>query len=100
MRHYDLLRLRASSRSCRFRGLFKDTMVGSKLIITSDRFLYRGGREFHDFSYSRLVFVLRLDSCNGRLHVMRLLVRAAQTIFRHHSWKSDPCARSRLRPER
>jgi exopolysaccharide biosynthesis polyprenyl glycosylphosphotransferase len=90
LRHYDLYRLRGEFSLLQdLSSLFKATMVGS-LIITSVAFLYRGGREFHDFSYSRLVFVYDWFFAMGSYVVMRLMVRAAQTIYRHHSGNLIP----------
>src|SRR5262249_35705393 len=81
LRHYDLYRLRGEFSLLQDLGaLFKATMVGS-LIITSIAFLYRGGREFHDFSYSRLVFVYDWLLVMGAYTATRLLLRGAQTLY-------------------
>jgi exopolysaccharide biosynthesis polyprenyl glycosylphosphotransferase len=90
LRHYDLYRLHGEFSLLQdLSNLFKATMVGS-LVITSIAFLYRGGREFHDFSYSRLVFVYDWLIVMAAYTSLRLFVRAAQTIYRHHSGNLIP----------
>lgn len=83
LRHYDLYRLKGEFSLLQdLHNLFKATMVSS-LIITSIAFLYRGGLEFRDFSYSRLVFVYDWGFAMLAYSFWRIGVRGIQTLFRH-----------------
>lgn len=85
LRHYDLYRLRGEFSVIQdLINIFKATMVGS-LVITSIAFLYRGGVEFRDFSYSRLVFVWDWALVFSGIFTLRLLLRGAQTLYRQRS---------------
>ncbi|MBL8148847.1 MAG: sugar transferase [Blastocatellia bacterium] len=85
LRHYDLYRLRGEFSILQdLSNIFKATMVSS-LVITSIAFLYRGGVEFRDFSYSRLVFVYDWVLVFGATILTRLFVRIVQIVYRRHS---------------
>ncbi|MEW6732828.1 MAG: sugar transferase [Acidobacteriota bacterium] len=90
LRYYDIYRLRGEFSFLQdLHGIFNATMVGS-LIITSIAFLYRGGREFHDFSYSRLVFVYDWMLVMAAYTATRLLVRGAQILYRRRAGNLIP----------
>lgn len=90
LRHYDLYRLRGEFSLLQdLHNLLKATLVSS-LVITSIVFLYRGGLEFRDFSYSRLVFVYDWMLAFTSLSLLRVLVRGAQSLYRQHSGNLIP----------
>ncbi|MCA1594016.1 MAG: hypothetical protein LC754_15460, partial [Acidobacteria bacterium] len=80
--YYDLYRLRGEfSYADEVARIFKATATGSLLIVAAT-FLYRGGFEFHDFSYARLVFVLDFLFALAAFGALRLTVRRAQSTIR------------------
>lgn len=90
LRHYDLYRLRGEFSLLQdLHNIFKAVLVGS-LAITSVAFLYRGGVEFRDFSYSRLLFVYDLVFSFGAYIALRLLVRSGQTLYRQQAGNLIP----------
>ena len=90
LRHYDLYRLRGEFSILQdLQGSIRSGLVGS-LIITSLAFLYRGGLEFRDFSYSRLVFIYDLGICIGAYFLLRLLLRGVQSSLRQRSGNLIP----------
>ncbi|MCS6884942.1 MAG: sugar transferase [Acidobacteriota bacterium] len=90
LRHYDLYRLRGEFSIIQdFINILKATTVGS-LVITSIAFLYRGGVEFRDFSYSRLVFIYDWGLVFSALFLIRFFLRTAQTIYRRWSGNLIP----------
>jgi exopolysaccharide biosynthesis polyprenyl glycosylphosphotransferase len=90
LRHYDLYRLRGEFSLLQdIQSIFKAVLVGS-LAIISITFLYRGGVEFRDFSYSRLVFVYDLVFSFGAYVVLRSLIRSSQTLYRQQGGNLIP----------
>jgi len=83
LRYYDLYRLRGefSFIDDGFR-VFKSTTIGSLLIVAA-AVLYRGGFDYRAFSYARSVFLVDFLIALASFYTMRLLVRGAQTFFRH-----------------
>jgi exopolysaccharide biosynthesis polyprenyl glycosylphosphotransferase len=80
--YYDLYRLRGEfSYADELLRVFKATTVGSLLIVAA-AFLYRGGFEFRQFSYARLVFVLDFLLALAAFTALRLAIRGAQTFAR------------------
>ena len=80
--YYDLYRLRGEfSYPDEVVRIFKATAVGSLLIIAAT-FLYRGGFQFRDFSYARLVFVLDFLFVLISFGALRMAARGAQASFR------------------
>ena len=80
--YYDLYRLRGEfSYANEALRVFKATAVGS-LVIVAATFLYRGGFEYREFSYARLVFVLDFAFALAAYGGLRLSVRAAQSFVR------------------
>ncbi|MGB8508898.1 MAG: sugar transferase [Pyrinomonadaceae bacterium] len=80
--YYDLYRLRGEfAYPDEAARVFKATATGSLLVVAAT-FLYRGGFEFRDFSYARLVFVLDFLFALAAFGALRLAVRRAQTIAR------------------
>ena len=64
--------------------IFKAVLVGSLLIIATT-FLFRGGFQFRDFSYSRGIFVLDFFLALLFFTTFHFAVRYAQTRFRRHN---------------
>ncbi|MBI4851943.1 MAG: sugar transferase [Acidobacteria bacterium] len=90
LRHYDLYRLRGEFSLLQdVQSIFKAVLVGS-LAIISITFLYRGGVEFRDFSYSRLIFVYDLVFSFGAYVLLRLLIRSGQTLYRQQGGNLIP----------
>lgn len=90
LRHYDLYRLRGEISLLQdLHNIFKATLVGS-LVITSIAFLYRGGLEYRDFSYSRLVFIYDLIFSFASYTSIRLLIRSFQTLYRQQAGNLIP----------
>ncbi|MBN8721417.1 MAG: sugar transferase [Acidobacteria bacterium] len=90
LRHYDLYRLKGEFSLLQdWQSLFKATLVGS-LVISSIAFLYRGGVEYRDFSYSRLVFIYDLLFSFAAYTLLRLAVRFCQTLYRQNSGNLIP----------
>ncbi|HVF55978.1 MAG TPA: sugar transferase [Pyrinomonadaceae bacterium] len=80
--YYELYRLRGEfSYADEAVRVFKATATGSLLVVAAT-FLYRGGYEFRDFSYARLVFVLDFLFALAAFTVLRLSARRAQTAAR------------------
>ncbi len=80
--YYDLYRLRGEfSYADETLRVFKATTVGSLLIVAA-AFLYRGGFQFRQFSYARLVFFLDLGFALAAFGALRLAIRGAQTFAR------------------
>jgi exopolysaccharide biosynthesis polyprenyl glycosylphosphotransferase len=61
--------------------VFRATAVAS-LLLVAVAFLYRGGKTFSAFSYSRAVFVLDFAFALGAFGALRLAMRAAQAAVR------------------
>jgi exopolysaccharide biosynthesis polyprenyl glycosylphosphotransferase len=80
--YYDLYRLRGEfsyvDESVR---VFKAVSTASLLIVAT-AFLYRGGREFRAFSYSRGIFLLDYALALVGFFSLRLVVRAGQSAVR------------------
>jgi exopolysaccharide biosynthesis polyprenyl glycosylphosphotransferase len=80
--YYDLYRLNGEFSYVEDAArVFKATAVASLLIVAA-AFLYRGGTEFRQFSYSRAVFVLDFALALAAYAALRLAVRAAQGFAR------------------
>ncbi|HEX8853543.1 MAG TPA: hypothetical protein VF754_08655, partial [Pyrinomonadaceae bacterium] len=80
--YYDLYRLSGEfSYVDDAARVFKATAVASLLIVAA-AFLYRGGTEFRQFSYSRAVFVLDFAFALAAFGALRMGVRAAQAAVR------------------
>jgi exopolysaccharide biosynthesis polyprenyl glycosylphosphotransferase len=84
LKRYGLYRLRGE---VSFLGdgvaLFKAATAGS-LVILLFAFLYRGGYQYLEYSYSRMVFVLDWAIFLGAVGITRLAVRAVQIAYRRN----------------
>ncbi|MCO6510878.1 MAG: sugar transferase [Aridibacter famidurans] len=67
----------------------KATLTGSLLLIAAT-FLFRGGFEFRDFSYSRGVFLIDFAIAAGAYSVFHLGLRMFQSFFRRRGLNLKP----------
>ena len=80
--YHDLYRLRGEfSYADEALRVARATLSGSLLVVAS-AFLYRGGYEYRDFSYARLVFVLDFAFALLAFSALRLALRGAQSLVR------------------
>jgi exopolysaccharide biosynthesis polyprenyl glycosylphosphotransferase len=90
LQYYDLYRLRGEfSLFDDAVRLFKSAAIGSLLIVAA-AFLYRGGFQFREFSYSRAVFVLDFMLSFAGVVALRLLVRGLQMLARQRQLNLIP----------
>jgi exopolysaccharide biosynthesis polyprenyl glycosylphosphotransferase len=83
-KHFGLYRLRGEfSFLADAAALFKAVTVGSLLVVLF-AFLYRGGFQYREYSYSRFVFVIDWAIVLASLGLVRLAVRAIQIAYRRH----------------
>ena len=61
--------------------VLKAVLLGTMILITFT-FLYRGGFEFREFSYSRGIFLIDFLICLGSFAVFHLVLRFSQVLFR------------------
>jgi exopolysaccharide biosynthesis polyprenyl glycosylphosphotransferase len=84
LRRYELYQLRGEVSALQdVHNILRATLIGS-LAITCVAFFYRGGLEFREFSYSRLVFFYDWLIALGGYTILRLLVRGVQDVIRRY----------------
>jgi exopolysaccharide biosynthesis polyprenyl glycosylphosphotransferase len=84
LRRYELYQLRGEVSALQdVHNILRATLIGS-LAITCVAFFYRGGLEFREFSYSRLVFFYDWLIALGGYTVLRLIVRGIQDFIRRY----------------
>ncbi|HLL76390.1 MAG TPA: sugar transferase [Pyrinomonadaceae bacterium] len=82
--YYGLYRLRGEFSYIEDAARVLKATAAASLLIVSAAFLYRGGFEFRDFSYARMVFALDFLLAAVSYSLLRLSLRGAQSFVRRH----------------